>query len=278
MARSKIIKKPTKAEAEKAGAVVVRECMEASQVLPPEKAVAKSTAVMLKCDGACVHLDRNADTASVALVLNDGWRRAQGGLVEIMRFGATLLEVGEWLDNLDNLQQRISSPGHGGDRRSGTGLKGWIEKHCPEINYKTAYGYMCAASGLRREAKLAEDVPLLAMMGEDPVPEARAERLRQRVLRIISTSTLGLLREASSAPQEPVAKGGKRDGAGRQTKGQQAERDACAAWAVIGGKIDLATGWTFTRFLPAAIAREALSTVTTLQTALKARLGELGEE
>ena len=47
---------------------------------------------------------------------------------------------------------------------------------------------------------------------------------------------------------------------------------------MIGGKIDLATGWKFSRFLPAAIAREALSTVTTLQSALKARLNELGQE
>lgn len=255
--------------------VIVRECVEASAVLPPEKAV-KTTAVTLKCDGASVHLDANADCAAVAQALNEGWRRAQGGLVEIMRFGATLLAVREWLD-----ATVVSSREHGDDGRiSGRhpGLKGWLTENCPDINYKTAYGYMCAAAGLRREAKLADDVPLLVMMGEDPVPEERAEKLRKRVQRILSESTLGLLREAASAPQEAVAKGGQREGAGRQKKGQQAERDACAAWAVIGGKIDLATGWKFTRFLPAAIAREALSTVTALQAALKSRLDEIGEE
>lgn len=261
-------KKPTGKE------VIVRECMEASQVLPPEKSAAQGTAAVLKCDGACVRLDRNADTASVALVLNEGWNRAQAGLVEIMRFGATLLLVREWLE-ADCSSAENNSPKRG---KGAYGLKGWLSDNCPDINYKTAYGYMLAAAGLRREAKLAEDVPLLVMMGEDPVPEARAEKLRQRVQRILAESTLGLLREAANAPQEAVAKGGQREGAGRQTKGQQAERDACAAWAVIGGKIDLATGWKFTRFLPEAIAREALSTVTTLQTALKARLDELGQE
>ena len=269
---AKTIKKPTMAQAEKAGAIVVRECVNANAVLPPKK----GTAVTLSCDGACVRLDLNADTASVALVLTTGWKRAQAGLIEIMRFGATLLVVREWLD-----ATVVSSREHGKDGRIAgrdPGLKGWLEKHCPAINYKTAYGYMCAASGLRREAKLAEDVPLLAMMGEDPVPEALAEKLRKRVQRILAESTLGLLREAASAPHDSGVKGGQRDGSGRKKQEPQAERDACAAWAVIGGKIDLAAGWKFARFLPAAIAREALSTVTTLQVALKARLNELGEE
>ena len=254
--------------------VIVRECVEASAVLPPEKAV-KTTAVTLKCDGACIPLDEHAPTAAVALVLNEGWRRAQGGLVEIMRFGATLLAVREWLEDECSPAENIQ---HRGCTSKGNGLKGWLEKNCPDINYKTAYGYMCAAAGLRREAKLADDVPLLVMMGEDPVPEERAEKLRKRVQRILAKSTLGLLREAASAPQEAVAKGGQRDGAGRP----EAKRDggtvaAGAAWAKIGSEIDKATAWHFERFLPEAITREALSTVKLLHEALTARMAEFGK-
>lgn len=267
--------------------LVVRELVDADGVLPPEKAGAASSAVVLKCDGACVSLDGNADTAAVALVLTTGWNRAQAGLVEIVRFGATLLVVTEWLESqrslaenaakLDNLQQRISSAGHGGDRRSGTGLKAWLETNCPDINYKTAYGYMVAAAGLRREAKLAEDVPLLVMMGEDPVPDARAEKLRKRVQRILAESTLGLLREAATAPQEASAKGGARGGAGRPRLEASAETRAGAAWGRIGPEIDRATAWHFESFLPEAIAREALATVKLLQEALAARVQEFGK-
>lgn len=268
--------------------IVVRELVDADGVLPPEKAGAASSAVVLKCDGACVSLDGNADTAAVALVLTEGWNRAQAGLVEIIRFGATLLAVREWLDatvvssrehgdKLDNLQQRISSSGHGGDRRSGTGIKAWLADHCPDINYKTAYGYMVAAAGLRREAKLAEDVPLLVMMGEDPVPDARAEKLRKRVQRILAESTLGLLREAATAPQEASAKGGARGGAGRPKLEASAETRAGAAWGRIGPEIDRATAWHFESFLPEAIAREALATVKLLQEALAARVQEFGK-
>ncbi len=170
----------------------------ASVCLPADEQtlVPPCEALTLRCDGACVTLDDHADTAAVALVLSEGWSRAQAGLAEIMRFGAALLTVSEWLDNLDNLQQRFSSSGHGGDRRSGTGLKGWLEKHCPDINYKTAYGYMQAAAGLRNTLKLADDVPLLPLMGENPIPDAAQEKLRVKVLKIIAKTPLQLFKDA----------------------------------------------------------------------------------
>jgi len=264
--------------------VVMCERLEATQVLPPEKGNkekvmgnkdAECAAVTLKCNGACVQLDGHADTAAVALVLDEGWRRAQAGLVEIIRFGATLLAVREWLE-----ATVVSSREHGDDGRiSGRhpGLKGWLSDNCPDINYKTAYGYMCAAAGLRREARLADDVPLLAMMGEDPIPEARAEKLRKRVQLILSDSTLGLLREAAAAPQESAPKGGAREGAGRPQLEPSAETRAGAVWGLIGREIDRATAWHFERFLPESMAREALSTVALLKEALEARLQEIGK-
>lgn len=254
--------------------IVVRERMEATQVLPPEASAPKSASVTIACQSARVTLDKNADPVGVARVVSERWDRAQAGLFEILYFGATLLEVQAWVEEF-NLQQRINSPkAEGPGRPGGTGLKGWLEKNCPSINYKTAYGYMCAASGLRREAKLADDVPLLAMMGMDAIPEARAEKLRQRVQRILADSTLGLLREAASAAQEPVAKGGQREGAGRPKLEPSADTRAGAAWGLIGREIDRATAWHFERFLPEAITREALSTVALLKEALEARMKE----
>ncbi len=227
--------------------IIIRECMGADQVLPPERGLAVGAPVVtLRCDGACVHLDEHADTASVALVLATGWNRAQAGLVEIIRFGATLLAVREWLDREDeDARRRAISAGERPDNlmpggwNKGTGLKAWLETNCPEINYKTAYGYMCAAAGLRREAKLADDVPLLVMMGEDPVPEARAEKLRKRVQRILSESTLGLLREAATAQHDQDGKGGgdRRSG---QTQTEEEKHGAMvkAANAVWNANVD----------------------------------------
>lgn len=255
--------------------IVVRECMEASQVLPPDDSDNRPDAELV-VRGEGVRVDRaetSVHDAAVVRAVRESWGRAQAGLVEILRFGATLLAVQERLENAFSSGERV--PGHGWNK--GTGLKAWLEKACPEINYKTAYGYMCAASGLRREARLAEDVPLLALMGEDPFPEARMEKLRARVQKVIAGATLGLLREAATAPQEASAKGGARDGAGRPKLEASAETRAGAAWGRIGPEIDRATAWHFESFLPEAIAREALATVRMLQDALAARVHECGK-
>ncbi|MDD2348294.1 MAG: hypothetical protein PHG74_09170 [Kiritimatiellae bacterium] len=163
-------------------------CLPADEqtLVPPCKALT------LRCDGACVTLDDHADTAAVALVLSEGWSRAQAGLAEIMRFGAALLTVSEWLDEcfpVKNIPQR-------GCTSKGQGLKGWLEKHCPDINYNTAYGYMQAAAGLRNMLKLADDVPLLPLMGENPIPDAAQEKLRVKVLKIIAKTPLQLFKDA----------------------------------------------------------------------------------
>ena len=217
----------------KATTVIVREMVDADQVLPPSGG-SGTAALTLRGDGVCVDLaSASPHDAAVVRVVREGWGRAQAGLAEIVRFGAMLLAVQDRLDDLDNLQQRLSSSGHGGDRRSGTGLKGWLAKNCPEVNYNTAYGYMMAASGLRREARLADDVPLLALMGEDPVPEAKAEKLRARIYKVIADSSLSLLREAARAPDVLAAKGGDRRSGLRMTEEEKhlkAVDDARQIW------------------------------------------------
>lgn len=166
--------------------------------------------------------------AEAAEAVRRGWRRAQAGLVEVLRFGAMLIEVKKWIENgaIENgatdgadgadgatrslAEERVQNPGHGWNK--GTGLKAWLEAHCPEVNYKTAYGYLVAAEGLRVAARIAADVPLLAMMGEDPVPEARAEQARQRVFKAIAGGSLALMREAGRVA-DPGRRGGAREGA-----------------------------------------------------------------
>ena len=136
----------------------------------------------------------------VAKALSTAWRRANAGMLEIMRFGAMLLEVEARLDEdearcspVENTLRKRHDP------RGGGGLRGWLARKCPEINYKTAYGYMMAAEGLRRMVKVAEDVPLLTLMGEDPIPEERAERLRRKILKEVSDHALKHFKDAARA-------------------------------------------------------------------------------
>lgn len=178
--------------------------------------------------------------ASVAVRVVEGWWRAQAGLLEVLRFGALLLEVKRWLEDRErreegmdmfkalatppeqegeqvdagtrsSAKERVPNPGHGWNK--GTGLKGWIEEWCPQIHYKTAYGYMTAAEGLRAAAKIAADVPLLGLMGEETISDKQAEKARQRVFSAINGGSLALLREAGRAASATERRGGAREGA-----------------------------------------------------------------
>jgi len=224
------------------------------------------------------------DSHRVVMAVNIQWQRAQAGMLEIMRFGVMLLEVEERISNIQqgmsNVKGESYSPAENNSPKRGPGsygLKGWLSEHCPEINYKTAYGYMMAAEGLRRMVKVAEDVPLLALMGEDPIPEERAERLRQKILKEVSDHALKHFKDAARADVPTLPKGGAREGSGRPRLEHDAVVRAGAEWAVIGRRIDVAVGWGFTRWLPEAMAREALSTLDVFRDALKERLAEMGK-
>lgn len=134
--------------------------------------------------------------------INEQWHRAQGGLMEILRFGALMI--------------RIDSRLTGGKSRNGyTGqtLKGWLSEHCPEINYKTAAGYKAAALGLAEAAGLPEDMPLLALMEGDAAFEDENAEIHERVMSIVGTASIGFLKAAGR-------RGGAREGAGRPPKAE----------------------------------------------------------
>jgi len=154
------------------------------------------------------------DAGRMPEMVTEQWRRAQEGLLEILRFGAMLHEVKGMLERV--VPRDNALPGHGWNK--GTGLKGWLEEHCPEVNYFTARGYMAAVEGLKKTAQVREEAPLLALMGE---PDGKAEAVdaetRERVMETIGNSSLRLLREAGRHASERLS--GRPRGSG---KGEEA--------------------------------------------------------
>jgi len=141
------------------------------------------------------------DGAHTAQAVIEQWRRAQKGLLELIRFGAMLIDLEDYLIIPRGDYQDCTS--HGGDRKSGTGLKGWLEENCPELNYKTAMGYVAAARNLKMAAMVRDEVPLLAVLDAVDVDAALAEE-RGRVMAVIQGSTLRELK--SSGTGRPAEK------------------------------------------------------------------------
>lgn len=140
----------------------------------------------------------------IAARVTNSWHKAQDGLRHIVEFGALLLEVDKWLK---------ARPG--AKRGQGSyGLRNWLAENCPEVCYTTAVGYREAAKGLLAAAQLAADRPLLALMGENPLTDEEEESARAKVMEVIASSSLRLLKAAARADRTELGrpKGGTSEG------------------------------------------------------------------
>ena len=89
--------------------------------------------------------------------------KANAFIQEAIKFGATLIE---W-------EQFLGKSG-GGRNASGEGLKGWLERNCPEINYSTALKYKLLAE---KNAQMLGGgaMALAALQGETTVRQPDGE-------------------------------------------------------------------------------------------------------
>lgn len=256
--------------------IVVRECMEANAVLPPEAEAAPAPGAMaLAMPGiGCTELGANMDSACAGRILAEQYRRAMDGLRECIRFGAMLAE----LENSINRSLSRQTTGMI-DGREG-GIKEWLTANCPEVDYGWALKYKRLAEGVQACCSLPASVPLSAALASGAPPEGagagRLAKARREVSEFLAGKTARQLEFAFGLRPAP-ANGGAREGAGRPRLEPSAETRAAAAWGLLGREIDRATAWHFERFLPEANCREALSTVDLLRDALKARLAEFGK-
>lgn len=109
---------------------------------------------------------------------------------EMVVFGAMLEQVDDGLTKAryNNTENKAGQ---------GVSLKSWLEDNCPEINYQTAKSYQRAAEGVRVLAKMADDVPLLPLMGAEPIADEALRKTREEILGVIASSSLNLLRRAA---------------------------------------------------------------------------------
>lgn len=80
----------------------------------------------------------------LATQLTDQYRKAISGTRDILLFGAMMMQLGGMLNQRGNNRDADAN----GPNAKGLGLKGWIEEHCPEINYRTAQSFYHLARGL----------------------------------------------------------------------------------------------------------------------------------
>ena len=203
--------------------------------------------------------------------------KANAGMIEILRFGAMLLEI----------ERELGKAPRGNRYRPGNGgLEKWLADNCPSVNYNTAQQYRRMVSALLFKMKAPSTVRPTWLMpsrdGDDDHMEEIPETKRGAVIEVrgqILESVNGkgvyqIMMDLGMA--ERKTPGGAREGSGAPTiKDVPAHIRAGAVWGKLGHEIDLGQAWKFTRFLPPGIAKEALETVTLLRDSLKERLEEV---
>lgn len=82
------------------------------------------------------------------------YRRAVNGVLEMVRFGAMLMEVE--VATCRSVTRATTGKIDGRE----VGLKGWLADHCPEVNYHTAMRFKRLAEGVHASCKIPAATPL----------------------------------------------------------------------------------------------------------------------
>jgi len=105
-----------------------------AELLPPE-----TNALTNSCTNAL------ATTFHSPEAVTSQYRLAVAGTLEMLRFGAMLVEV----------DSDLSRSTRGNQHQDGNGgLEKWLTENCPQVNYKTAMRFKRLAEGLQREFKI----------------------------------------------------------------------------------------------------------------------------
>jgi hypothetical protein len=117
------------------------------------------------------------------------YRRAVAGCLEMVRFGAMMVEVSF------NLTREIGRRG-GGHTPPEETLKGWLAEHCPDVNYATAMRFKLLAEGVQRACQIPAGTPLRLMLpGPAGETDAPIEWAREGSGRRLSDDRIRALRQ-----------------------------------------------------------------------------------
>lgn len=156
--------------------------------------------------------------ADAARALSKQYRRAVAGTREILIFGAMMDRLGVVLSRQNNSH---------GPQTIGTGLKAWLARHCPEINYKTAYAFLNLARGMVRALSLPAEADVPRLLGAQVKELGEEERpLRKKLDEALAGKSRRQLEFdfGIRAGKSEGQLGGAREGAGRKGFSEVAEQ------------------------------------------------------
>lgn len=164
----------------------------------------------------------------IADQLTSQYQKAVSGTREILVFGCMMMELPSVLE-LQNAKTR-------GGWNAGHGLKGWIEEHCPDINYKTAHSFYTLARGMREALGIPAKTDVHKLLSAAPAALSPKERkIRQELDSAIEGKSMRQL-EFDFGVRRPKGKSGAPAG-NKNAAGKGRLTDAEETKMLIGSEI-----------------------------------------
>jgi hypothetical protein len=131
------------------------------------------------------------------------YHRATGGMVEVLKFGAMLMQLEEGLDSArladgnsalgiasEPIDSKCGINSRGAGRyEKGTGLKAWLETHCPAVKISTAWRFLTITKGVAADhypklvgPKVAKKYTLPKLVNTAPAELPEPAREKQEAL------------------------------------------------------------------------------------------------
>ena len=114
--------------------------------------------------------------------IDTAWRIVPRTIQDALRIGSRLLDLEPTVDN-SFVWKENSRSGRREIVARHAGIKGWLQLHCPTVQYKTAMRYKKLASRLRTICGVPGNVPLEWLLPDTPVPPS--DGLNDQTLSII---------------------------------------------------------------------------------------------
>ena len=204
----------------------------------------------------------------IATSLTQQFDELQAATAEIVRrtlhFGAALAQA----------ELELSRRGILNNRKAGQGMQAWLAKHCPTVNYKTAMRWKSLASNVANSLSCSSDQALRLLSGDTiDVPAKVTSRLDKVFeapsLRKLTQQLFDFASEGSSSPGRPSG-----TSAAAPAENLSAVESAQRLWArpisfIVSNRAAL---FSAAKLLPLDCARDALSEIKQLSSALHARI------
>ncbi len=121
--------------------------------------------------------------AEMGAQLTEQFHRATGGMVEVLKFGAMMIQMEASFDSARGAKSHEGS----GRFAKGTGFKGWLKEHAPEVKEGTAYRLRAVTESIATQyeqivgPKVAKQFALSALVTTpaDQLPKPAADKQLQ---------------------------------------------------------------------------------------------------